>query len=246
MGDGQKTLLTFDVDGTLIRAQGTDANKFHKDAFAHGFREVFGIETNIDVVQHHGSTDQLIIEAVMRHHGVPDADIRAKMAAACQAMSAFAVERKSHAADGLELLPGVKTLLEKLSVNPDVAVCLVTGNLEPIAWAKMEKLGIAHLFTPPKFGGFGSDHTERGELVRLAAERAESLLGFEAQSTRRWHFGDTPNDMKAAEFAGATAVGLLTGIFSREELADSSQAAEPIILDDLSDTDGVFAALGLH
>jgi phosphoglycolate phosphatase-like HAD superfamily hydrolase len=80
----------------------------------------------------------------------------------------------------------------------------------------------------------------------LAAERAESLLGFEAHNTRRWHFGDTPNDMKAAEFAGATAVGLLTGIFSRDELANSSEAAEPIILDDLSDTSAVFAALGLH
>merc|ERR1712159_203661 len=37
-----KTLITFDVDGTLIRASGKDANKFHKDAFMHGFREVYG------------------------------------------------------------------------------------------------------------------------------------------------------------------------------------------------------------
>ena len=31
-----KTLVTFDVDGTLIRSVGDDANKFHKDAFAFG------------------------------------------------------------------------------------------------------------------------------------------------------------------------------------------------------------------
>ena len=35
--------VTFDVDGTLIRSVGEDANKFHKDAFAHGFATVFGI-----------------------------------------------------------------------------------------------------------------------------------------------------------------------------------------------------------
>ena len=28
--------MTFDVDGTLIRSVGDDANKFHKDAFAFG------------------------------------------------------------------------------------------------------------------------------------------------------------------------------------------------------------------
>jgi phosphoglycolate phosphatase-like HAD superfamily hydrolase len=240
-----KTLVTFDVDGTLIRANGEDANKFHKDAFAHGFREVFGIETTIDVVQHHGSTDQLIVAAVMRYHGVAENIIREKMAATCDAMSAFALERKETAADGLELLPGVKALLERLSIMPDVGICLVTGNLEPIAWCKMEKLGIAGLFSTPRFGGFGSDHTERGELCCIARDRAEALLGFDSQKTRRFHFGDTPNDMKAAEYADATAIGLLTGIFSREQLADSSGTNNPIIFDDLSDTDSVLHSLGL-
>ena len=67
-------------------------------------------------------------------------------------------------------------------VSGKVATCLVTGNLEPclIGWAKMEALGIAHLFSQPAFGGFGSDfcsgNTEemwhdRAELVRVAAER---------------------------------------------------------------------------
>ena len=67
------TLVTFDVDGTLISASGADANKFHKDALAHGLLEVYGIDDarGIDVVQHHGSTDMLIVAAVARFHGVP-------------------------------------------------------------------------------------------------------------------------------------------------------------------------------
>ena len=113
---------------------------------------------------------------------------------------------------GLELLPGVKKLLQALQVGcqinrwksptkalagrrdckgltalcvlqvrGDVAVGLVTGNLEPIAWAKMEALGIKDLFTEPRFGGFGSDYCsgntsetwrDRAELVRIAAKRA--------------------------------------------------------------------------
>ena len=62
-----------------------------------------------------------------------------------------------------------------------MAVCLVTGNMEPIGWGKMEALGIKHLFTEPCFGGFGSDfcsgNTEqtwrdRAELVRCAGPRS--------------------------------------------------------------------------
>lgn len=65
----------------------------------------------------------------------------------------------------------------------DVLTCLVTGNLQPIGWAKMEALGIKHLFSEPFFGGFGSDYCnpdnseqswkDRAELVKIAAEKAQ-------------------------------------------------------------------------
>ena len=43
-----------DVDGTLIHSVGENANKLHKDAFAQGFKKVFGLDTTIDVIKHHG------------------------------------------------------------------------------------------------------------------------------------------------------------------------------------------------
>ena len=68
----------------------------------------------------------------------------------------------------------------------DVLTCLVTGNLQPIGWAKMEALGIKHLFSEPCFGGFGSDYCnpdnsdqswkDRAELVKIAAQKAEKLF----------------------------------------------------------------------
>ena len=85
-----KTLLTFDVDGTLIRAVGTDANKFHKNAFAHAMREHHGIDTHIDVIKHHGSTDQLVAADVLRFHGVEEDAIWSKMPAVCASMVEFA------------------------------------------------------------------------------------------------------------------------------------------------------------
>ncbi len=39
---------------------------------------------------------------------------------------------------------------------------------------------------------------------------------------RRFHIGDTPMDLRAAEGAGAQGVGVTTGIFTREELKAAS------------------------
>ena len=68
----------------------------------------------------------------------------------------------------------------------DVITCLVTGNLEPIGWAKMDALGIKHLFTEPYFGGFGSDYCnpdnseqswkDRAELVKISAQKAHKIF----------------------------------------------------------------------
>ena len=90
----------------------------------------------------------------------------------------------------------------------------VTGNLQAIAWAKMEALGLKSLFSEPLFGGFGSDDRSRAKLVTIAKERAGVAVAVAApmdhRLCKRYHFGDTPNDIKAAAVAGAVPVGVAT------------------------------------
>ena len=38
-----RTLVTFDVDWTLVRSCGLDANRLHLDAFKRAFTEVLGL-----------------------------------------------------------------------------------------------------------------------------------------------------------------------------------------------------------
>ena len=63
----------------------------------------------------------------------------------------------------------------------------------------------------------------------------------------RVHFGDTPNDVKAALAGGAVAVALTTGVFSepelREHFLDEKRCA---LFNDLTDTDAVLRASGLE
>ena len=116
----------------------------------------------------------------------------------------------------------------------------------------MEALGLLPYFSVPNFGGFGSDYCsgntaevwrDRSELVSIAAKRVEDRFPG-TKVTARYHVGDTPYDIKAAEAAGATAIGVVTGTFSREELVQSSNGSA-IILDDLTDVGRFLASMGL-
>ena len=115
--------------------------------------------------------------------------------------------------EDIEILGGVFDLLTKLDQN-GFLLGLVTGNLEPIARAKLDKIRIGHFF---KFGGFGSDHASRTELVKIAARRVENHLDPDGDSSI-FHIGDAPQDMKAARQAGVIPIGVTTGIFSAREL----------------------------
>ncbi|CAI5473110.1 unnamed protein product [Closterium sp. Yama58-4] len=213
-----RVLITFDVDGTLIHSVGSESNKLHKRAFAHAMKKVFGIHGTIDAIQHHGSTDQAVLINTLEFYGIPRHISEPQLPVLCEAMLQYCEQHAGDAADGIALLPGVRTLLEELSsMQPRVVVGLVTGNLEQIAWLKMAGLEVDSLFTTPRIGGFGSDHMDRGELVRIARQRAEEQIAGRPFRLHA-HVGDTPNDIIAARFGGAKPVGVCTGIFSKAEL----------------------------
>ena len=205
-------------------------------AFTHAFEEVFGLrDLSIDVITHHGLTDPLVAQRMLVFAGVSAEDAEARWPEVAASMLRYAESHTADAGHGLEVLPGVESLLAALRER-GAAVGLVTGNLTPIAWAKMEALSLAKLFTEPRFGGFGTDHSDRGELVRIAGQRARLRTpGIRSA----WHVGDTPADVRAAAFGGARALGVCTGVFTNEELLTANSSAT--VLPDLSNVEDVLA-----
>lgn len=294
------TLVTWDIDGTLLRATGDRANALHRAAFASAWATVLGAPLDLQTIPHQGSTDPLILLKGGVHTGAaataaelmgnrdtgnggpplpppvpPTADPASPLAAMVGEMLRFVGAAAPGAvAEGLELLPGVATLLAALAAREDVLVGLVTGNLAPVAAAKVEALGVSGHFTPlasgseagsglPSdttpaaapllVGGFGSDHCsgnyeepwhDRTELIRLARARAQAAAGAAGRVGRVVHLGDTPFDLLAAVGAGADAVGVCTGVHTRAEL-EAVEGGGVVVLDDLSDTAAALAALGL-
>jgi len=221
-------LAFFDIDNTLIQS-----SRGHVKALLQAIAEVYGLDARLDVINHHGMTDQEIITRISEAYGLDRKAIKSGLKDCMESMSRrYAEIVKS---ETIVIKPGVLNLMPRLAQN-DINLGLVTGNLEKIARLKLKKIGINHFF---KIGGFGSDHIDRAELVKIAIQKAADRFYCDRR-LRAFHFGDAPQDMQAGRAAGVVPVGVATGIFTSEQLA---AAGAEIVFPDLKDADGILRFL---
>src|SRR5690348_9781609 len=120
----------FDIDGTLLNSR----DGVHYNAFHRAVRELFGVESKIDGVPVHGNTDIGILRAVIEREGVSDAGFRAKLPRAIELMCREVEEKKAELRPAL--CPSIRELLQSLD-RAGKLLGVVSGNLEPIGWAKI-------------------------------------------------------------------------------------------------------------
>ena len=214
-------LVLFDMNKTLVE----DSKVKDEIAFPKAFRKVYGIDTNIDIINYHGMTDKEMIIEVLKKNGLDEQTIKSKLEEYIKVMTNIFSKKIDR--DKIVVLEGVQELLKELSRN-NVLMGLVTGNLEPIARGELKQIGLDHYF---KVGGFGSDNINRTNLVKLAIKRAEEKFDFNFNNNV-FLFGDSPQDMKAGKEAGIKTIGITTGIYSAEQLKN---AGADFILKNLKD-----------
>lgn len=93
---------------------------------------------------------------------------------------------------------------------------------------KLERGGLHERFA---FGGFGSDHEDRAQLLAIGAERGAAQLGRPLRECRIIVIGDTPRDVAAARAIGAECLGVGTG---RHDAASLLASGAHEALDDLA------------
>ncbi len=226
------TIVLFDVDGTLVTTPGCG-----RRALERAFAARYGASAVLRDVRLDGMTDRGIARAGLSALG--EVATGAAAEAAIDAVLATYVpllEEEVAATSDLHLHRGVPELLDALAAHDGIAVGLGTGNIRAGARAKLAPLGIFDRFP---FGGFGCDHEDRVELLRIGAKRGASRLGAALAACRIVVVGDTPRDVVAARAIGATPIGVASSRFSVTELAASGAWR---VFDDLS-SDGVLAAV---
>jgi phosphoglycolate phosphatase-like HAD superfamily hydrolase len=226
-------LVLFDVDGTLFL---TD-DRLATEAGLAAAHDVYGVELPPDCVSqidHPGRTSLSIIrEVLLRAELAPD-EVDRGLPRWCERNSERYVALLERTDTGFwETSPGAAETLAALGETARLA--LLTGNPEPVAWARLERLGLARFF-PRGQGAFGCEAEERRDLVRLARERAGSRDPWPAETTVL--VGDTPRDVEGAHAAGIRAVGLVNDRFGAREL----RAADALV-SRLPDLPAALAAL---
>lgn len=215
-------IALFDIDGTLLRAGGAG-----RRAVELAVGEVLNggsDEVSLAGVEFAGRTDPWIIATALTQLGVdPDE------AMIDEVLRRYVrhLPRELEVASAFEVLPGVPSLLAELRARDGLCLGLGTGNTEPAAYAKLARGGLDSFFD---FGGFGSDHSDRSELLRAALERGLERTGSQRAEVRVLVIGDTPHDVSAARAIGASCIAVSTGAYEAAALAS---AGASLVVSDL-------------
>jgi phosphoglycolate phosphatase len=201
-------LTLFDIDGTLVRGA-----RCHYQAFVHAVRKFYRMEEDISGINYAGKTDPQILKEALELGGIKEKSIKKNFNNCLDYMTHYYLANVYR--ENVRALEGVKELLNLLQMEK-VLLGLTTGNLEPIAHAKLDKAGIDDYFS---FGGFGSDSPQRPVLVKKALQRARENFSFRGDDI--FVIGDTPRDILAGLEVGIKTIGVATGRYSTAELKDS-------------------------
>ncbi|MDP1552819.1 MAG: HAD family hydrolase [Methanobacteriaceae archaeon] len=222
-------LVLFDIDKTLI-----NKSECHHNAFIYAFEKIYNIDTNAEVINYHGKTDPQIMHEVLIAEGLNESDICPLKDNFLNCLSNYFISNVK--SDEIEVMDGAHSLIKELE-NQKVLLGLLTGNMESIAYAKLNHVGLGHYF---KLGGFGSDSYYRPNLVPLAIKRAQNNFSFNGNKKNTFVVGDTPLDVDAGLKAGINTIGVASGDYSLIELKKSGAN---FILNDLTDLNGFLKIL---
>jgi phosphoglycolate phosphatase-like HAD superfamily hydrolase len=220
-------LALFDIDGTLVRGA-----RCHYQAFVESVKKFYGFEEDISGINYAGKTDPQILREALELGGFNEEEIKRNFQD-CQDYMVQYYLKNVHK-ENVTALGGTSELLDELS-GERTLLGLVTGNLKPIAYAKLDRAGLDDYFP---FGGFGSDFEDRHLLVKKAIELAKSQYGF--QGKKIFVIGDTPRDVQAAHVYDLKIIAVATGRYS---VGDLEKCGADYVLNDLKNKDEVFAIL---
>jgi phosphoglycolate phosphatase-like HAD superfamily hydrolase len=234
--DNSLRILLWDIDGTLIRS--VRAGSF-KDYTIPMLEEVFGTAGRLPEMRVSGMTDLQIVGEALKHEGFTHEHIRERVHELRESYMTAMRKFTGNGEQSFEVLPGVREALQAVHDHPRYQSALVTGNIEPAAWLKMELVGLAEYFTLP--GAFGDESHDRRDLPALAADRIRKHLQIDLRPDQFIVVGDTPNDISCAHHFGARSLAVDTGRFYNTE--DLIACKPDALLPDLTDVPLVLQTL---
>ncbi len=214
--------ILFDIDGTLIDSGGAGMRSLNL-----AFEEVYSIGDAFSSISMAGKTDLQIVTEALGMHDIASFNGNVPRFFMCyiKHLRNTIDHKKGH------IKPGIRQTLEMLRMRDDIALGLLTGNIERGAMIKLEAFGLAQFF---EAGAFGDHDSDRNKLLPRALEALREKRGIEVDFRQCVVIGDTPRDVECSKPYGAYAVAVATGPYSYHDL---SAVGADVVFHDLSDTD---------
>lgn len=216
-----KTLLLFDIDGTIILNSVAGLT-----ALTMAMESQYKVKlATQDVHASSGKTDFILLSELLESAGIDKAAVYDEQ---LRAVYIKHLQECVRLDPGI-VAPGTIALLNRLTSLPEFTLGLGTGNFRQGAEVKLAYHNLNHFFVT---GGFGEDGITRDEVIAKAVHRAEQKgnVGFE----RVVIIGDTPRDIESAHNNGYYGIAVSTGNFSYQQLVCAKADG---VMKDLSDID---------
>jgi phosphoglycolate phosphatase len=199
-----KPIFLFDIDGTLLHVKRSFLFEIIEDIL-----NQLGINKEIlKNASFAGRTDKDIFSRLIEKSTKNDTDFDKIKSLYIKTISNELSE------EHIDVIPGaIETAHFVRQHGYDVGLC--TGNFKEVAFKKTEVAGLHDIFN---FGGYGCNHEDRKYLPAEAHQSYLSSTGVSAKPRQYVVIGDTPNDIKCANYFGARSVAVTTGGFTREQL----------------------------
>lgn len=204
-------LVLFDLDGTLIDTGGAGWQ-----AMQVAFEDVFGKTVHIETSDMAGKVGSGLIIEMMIAEGLSREEILTRLPEYYEVLTRELRRIVKHTP--VQPLPGVEQLLKSLMHIPGIILGIVTGNIASVAKEKLRSAQLDIYFGD--LGAFGDDAMTRVELIRLAVERVNVILGTEFKGKNIVVIGDTPRDIDCGRANNTKTIAVSTGPYSYKSLKE--------------------------
>jgi len=210
-------LVLFDIDGTMLASEGVGVRSIEEVG-----QVLFGKKFSLKDIPVGGRLDPLIWIDLCSKYGIANAQSRhAEFKKTYIELLAKNIQQVK-----VEVLPGVRELLNLCSEQENIKLGIVTGNYKETGQLKLEagKIDIALFET----SAWGLDGQSRADLP------AHAMQGYPGTTVL---IGDTIHDVMSGAANGCKTIAVCTGSHNRSTL----EAGNPdLLLEDLSDTEETF------
>jgi phosphoglycolate phosphatase-like HAD superfamily hydrolase len=223
----KKTLLLFDIDGTLLTTRGAGTRAMNRVG-----SRLFGDGFNFNGIEMAGHLDPLIFAEAAEINGLTDVSVKHQLFHD-QYIDELRdeLERAKH---DVRAMPGVHHVLNLLhrrsKQRGDVSLGLVTGNYSRAVPLKLQAIALPLDWF--EVTAFGDEGRTRPDLVALAMSKYKLVNDEPCDPRKVIVIGDTVRDVRCAKAHACKAFAVCTGGDNRAAL---KAAGADAVVDDLSD-----------